>query len=83
MTRPRPLPVELWRHLEHLAAALAAAPPHPAQRHRSAREEALTKAAVEAVRAGYSPIQVARASGLEHRWLLDQRPPSSRPPDTP
>jgi hypothetical protein len=40
------------------------------------REQALASAAIAAVRSDYSPAQVARASGLPHRWLLDQRRPA-------
>jgi hypothetical protein len=35
-------------------------------------EHALHEAAVAAVRLGYSPADVARASGLDRGWLLDQ-----------
>ena len=37
------------------------------------RDRALRDAAVTAVRANFSPAQIAKASGLPHRWLLDQR----------
>ena len=36
------------------------------------REQALRRAATDALRAGYSPADVARASGLPRTWLLDQ-----------
>jgi hypothetical protein len=39
------------------------------------REQALQAAVVAAVLANYSPAEVATASGLPHRWLLDRRRP--------
>jgi hypothetical protein len=36
-------------------------------------ERALRDAAVAAVRANYSPAQIAKASGLDRTWLRDQR----------
>ena len=36
------------------------------------KERALQRIAIAALRHGYSPADVARASGLERTWLLDQ-----------
>jgi hypothetical protein len=36
------------------------------------KERSLREVAVDAVLSGYSPDDVARASGLDRTWLLDQ-----------